>query len=179
MSNIERHLRILEKLGFRSTDLWLKTNTQVIFPKLRRTFTENSCGTVTNYPKYWYNKNENSFKDEAHKVFNTMIIALEVRLLGVVCHPAASTYREKWFPILVSEDWYYPQRLEKTCKGYLQHLNIIYNKRYDPLLERRREKKCVALVLRLMYLFIMLPIAAFVLFLKHSFHSRLPIYLSL
>ena len=33
MSKIERHLRMFEKLGFRSTDLWLNTKTQVTFPE--------------------------------------------------------------------------------------------------------------------------------------------------
>ena len=33
MSKIERHLRMFEKLGLRSTDLWLNTKTQVTFPE--------------------------------------------------------------------------------------------------------------------------------------------------
>ena len=32
MSKMERHLRMLEKLGIRSTDFWLKTNTQTMLP---------------------------------------------------------------------------------------------------------------------------------------------------
>ena len=32
MSKMERHLRMLEKLGIRSTDFWLNTNTQTMLP---------------------------------------------------------------------------------------------------------------------------------------------------
>ena len=33
ISKMERHLRMFEKLGLRSTDLWLKTKTQVMLPE--------------------------------------------------------------------------------------------------------------------------------------------------
>ena len=36
MSKMERHLRILEKLGLRSTDLWLKTKTHVMLPETKQ-----------------------------------------------------------------------------------------------------------------------------------------------
>ena len=33
MSQMERHLRMLEKLGLRSQDFWLNTNTQARLPE--------------------------------------------------------------------------------------------------------------------------------------------------